>query len=215
MREIFGIIGLIILGYLFGSIPYGWFFGKLYGVDLKKIGSGGIGFTNALRALGPKKAAPVVILDLGKGYLPTFMAWNFFNTPWITVAVATSTILGSVFPVWLRFRGGKGVTVFLGILAVLLPIKIWILMMISWGIILLLTRVMSTTNLLLVACFFAGNWFLFHSPSYLLFGFLVVVIIGWSHRENIVNAYKGKERIVKEIPDLSNYWRKIRKRPRS
>ncbi len=113
---------LVLLGYLSGSIPYGallttW----IKGVDVRHAGSGNIGATNVARVAGRGLGILVLILDAAKGAVPVALALGLTGDPAVHVAVGLAAFLGHVFPVWLRFRGGKGVATALGVIAVLQP----------------------------------------------------------------------------------------------
>jgi glycerol-3-phosphate acyltransferase PlsY len=120
------VIGIFIAAYLIGSIPFGYLVGRLFfHTDIRKQGSGNIGAMNAMRALGTRGGAVVLLLDALKGFVPTLWALGAFNgfldTPGfppggqiIASLVATGTVLGHCFSPWLRFRGGKGVATSFG-----------------------------------------------------------------------------------------------------
>jgi len=106
---------MVIFGYVSGSIPFGKIISYRYGVDIQKRGSGNIGFANVLRILGWRAAVPVVLLDTLKGLVPTVIATIYFDVG-IGFLIGMCAILGHVFPIWLRFKGGKGVATGLGVL---------------------------------------------------------------------------------------------------
>ncbi|MDP6153316.1 MAG: glycerol-3-phosphate 1-O-acyltransferase PlsY [Phycisphaeraceae bacterium] len=120
-----------IVGYVAGSVPFGWLIGRARGVDLRKFGSGNIGATNAGRVLGRKWGLISFALDLLKGAVPVVSAGcvlgfiNQWSLPaaqaWAWLAIATCPVVGHVFPVWLGFRGGKGVATTGGVLLGLWP----------------------------------------------------------------------------------------------
>lgn len=102
------------LAYLLGSIPFGLILGKLAGKgDIRNIGSGNIGATNVLRTGSKKLAASVLLLDIGKGYLAMWAAWTWF--PYAVPMAAIGAVLGHCFPIWLGFKGGKGVATNAGV----------------------------------------------------------------------------------------------------
>jgi acyl phosphate:glycerol-3-phosphate acyltransferase len=112
--------GGLVLGYLLGSIPFGWVLARASGLgDIRRIGSGNIGATNVLRSGKKGLAALTLLLDLGKGALAVLIAMRWGKDP--ALAAATGAILGHSFPLWLGFRGGKGVATALGVLLVLAP----------------------------------------------------------------------------------------------
>ena len=110
-----------VFAYICGSVPFAKIIGHYYGVDIQKRGSGNIGFANVLRVLGWKAAAPVLILDVAKGFLPTFLAYSLFGAT-VAFLVGFLAVLGHLAPVWLKFKGGKGVSTSLGVLVGVTPI---------------------------------------------------------------------------------------------
>jgi glycerol-3-phosphate acyltransferase PlsY len=119
-------VALIVLGYLSGSVPYDKLFARARGVDIQEEGSGNIGATNVTRVLGKKLGAVVLLFDVVKGALPVGLAlWLAARGDAPAHAVAATglaAVAGHCFPVWLRFRGGKGVATSLGVFVVLDPI---------------------------------------------------------------------------------------------
>lgn len=104
----------IVIGYLVGSIPSGFLVAKAYGVDIQKVGSGNIGATNVLRAIGPGPALLVAVMDPLKGFLATMFPLLSGIGPWGVVLTALATVLGNNFNIFLRLKGGKGVATSLG-----------------------------------------------------------------------------------------------------
>lgn len=104
-----------VAAYLLGSIPFGLILTKLFGAgDIRKIGSGNIGATNVLRTGRKGLAASTLVLDMAKGFLAVFLGW-YFGGPDLATLAAYGAVIGHCFPIWLKFRGGKGVATFLGI----------------------------------------------------------------------------------------------------
>jgi glycerol-3-phosphate acyltransferase PlsY len=113
---------LISLGYLAGSIPFGVLITRWSkGTDVRSAGSGNIGATNVSRVAGKKWGLLVLFLDAAKGALPVLVSVAAIDEAWLHAIVGLAAFLGHVFPVWLRFRGGKGVATALGVLSVLVP----------------------------------------------------------------------------------------------
>ncbi len=107
----------LIVGYLFGSIPFGIILTKLAGgPDLRSIGSGNIGATNVLRTGNKKLAAATLVGDMLKGTVAVLLAWHWLGGPQAALAAAVGAFLGHLFPVWIGFKGGKGVATYLGVL---------------------------------------------------------------------------------------------------
>src|SRR5262249_23957567 len=115
-------VGAVLAGYLVGTLPTGLLVARARGVDIRTVGSGNIGATNVARALGKKLGGLVLAVDALKGFLPTFLAARAGLAPEIVAAVGLATILGHIFPLWLRFRGGKGVATGLGVFLAVAPV---------------------------------------------------------------------------------------------
>lgn len=113
---------LTVAAYLLGSISFGLLAAKRAGVDLREVGSGNIGATNVGRALGKRTGRVVLLLDAAKGAGPALAAWRLFglDDPW-TAAVGVAAVVGHCFPVWHRFRGGKGAATAAGVMLALVP----------------------------------------------------------------------------------------------
>src|SRR5690348_13901607 len=116
---------LIALAYLAGSIPFGVLFARARGIDLRVVGSGNIGATNAARALGKKTGILVFLCDAAKGLVPVLLARRIAPSvpegEWLVAAVGAAAFLGHLYPVWLRLRGGKGVATAFGVFLALSP----------------------------------------------------------------------------------------------
>ncbi|PZR18721.1 MAG: acyl-phosphate glycerol 3-phosphate acyltransferase [Archangium gephyra] len=188
---------LVAVGYFAGSIPFGVivtsFFTKK---DVRAEGSGNIGATNVARVAGKKLGAVVLLLDAAKGALPVWAAlWLAPAEPMLHVAVAAAAFLGHVFPVWLQFKGGKGVATALGVLLVLLPFSA-LIGFVTWALILLVTRVSSIGSL--VGAFLAiVSAFLLGSPlAYALLAVALLLAMLWTHRGNIERILKRTENKV-------------------
>jgi glycerol-3-phosphate acyltransferase PlsY len=178
------------LGYLLGSIPFGLVLTRLAGKgDLRSIGSGNIGATNVLRTGSKPLAALTLILDCLKATAAILLAQLLFGRETGAVAAA-GAMIGHLYPVWLKFRGGKGVATFLGILIALLWPAALIYAAI-WIFLLLTLRISSLAGM--TAAFTAPIVaFALHSSYFpMLLGFALLVL--WKHRENILRLRKGTE----------------------
>lgn len=180
----------LALGYLFGSIPFGLILARLGGKgDIRRIGSGNIGATNVLRTGSKWLAALTLILDCLKATAAIVIAQLLFG-PGTQAFAAAGAFVGHLYPIWLGFRGGKGVATLLGILIALL----WPAALVYaavWIILLLTLRISSLAGITAVvtAPIVAAT---LHSPYFLmLLGFAVLVL--WKHRENILRLTKGTE----------------------
>jgi glycerol-3-phosphate acyltransferase PlsY len=192
---------LIIFGYLLGSIPWGYLISKAKRIDIRKVGSGNIGGTNILRVLGLKWAVLVGILDVIKGVIPAYLAIypafifggevNFLD--WQITLIAISPILGHIFPVWLKFKGGKGIATTLGVLFILLGWKFFLILLLIWFLVLLIFQIMSFTNLLMASFFPLILWLVSFSSAYFILGIILFGLTWWAHRENLQRIKEGRE----------------------
>jgi len=185
----------LALGYLLGSIPFGLILTRLAGKgDIRDIGSGNIGATNVLRTGSKPLAAATLILDCLKATAAVLIARQLFSDPLNDLAeryAAAGAMIGHLYPVWLKFKGGKGVATFLGILIPLLPIAAAVYAAI-WLTLLLTLRISSAAGMTAavsapITAAVLGE----RTLVPLLLGFAVLVV--WKHRENILRLRKGTE----------------------
>lgn len=176
---------LLVFGYLLGSIPSGYLISRRKGVDIRKVGSGNIGGTNVSRAFGLKWGVIVGILDIFKGVIPAYLAIQYLSYDWQIALAAISPVLGHIFPVWLKFKGGKGVATGAGALFVLLGGKYVLVLLSIWVLALLSVRVMSFASLSMASFIPLMLWIDSRSLPYFVFGLLLMALIFWAHRENI------------------------------
>ena len=184
---------LLIAAYLIGSIPFGLIAGKvIWKKDLRNFGSHNIGATNAWRVLGRKAGLLVFILDFLKGQLGVLLgAWLMAN-PGAMVLGGLAAIIGHMFPIFLSFRGGKGVATGLGVIAALMP-KVTAIVFIVWFVIVLITRYVSLGSIVasVLAVILAA---LFNVPTpYFVFVTVVALLIIFRHRDNIKRLKEGRE----------------------
>lgn len=189
---------LMILGYLLSSIPFGYIIARLKKIDIQNQGSGNIGGTNVFRVLGFKYAVLVALLDVFKVLLPSLLARYYLADEWMVSLVVLVSVLGHIFPVWLKFKGGKAVS---GVFASMIAVIGWqysLVFLLVWAVMLRMIKIMSLTNLIIV-WFIPLLFYLFtHSIAFTVLGFVYVPIIYWSHRENIKRLREGTEkRIIK------------------
>ena len=179
-----------LLGYLLGSIPFGLLLTRMAGKgDVREIGSGNIGATNVLRAGGKGLAATTLLLDCLKATAAILIARQLW--PGTESFAAAGALIGHLYPVWLRFKGGKGVATLLGILIPLLPIAA-IIYAIIWLTMLLVLRISSVAGI--AAAISAPVSGAVLGPDYLfpmLLGFALLVV--WKHRVNIARLKAGTE----------------------
>jgi glycerol-3-phosphate acyltransferase PlsY len=186
------IVALAVLGgYLLGSIPTGLLLARTRGVDIRGVGSGNIGATNVARTLGKRLGAVVLAFDALKGYGPTLAALRLL-APEVACAVGLAAILGHVFPVWLRFRGGKGVATGLGVFVALAPLASAIAVVCYVGVV-LATRLSSLGSLVATTALLVGMAVTERPPPMLVLGAVVWLLIVIKHRGNIRRLIRGEE----------------------
>lgn len=188
------VVVFLLLAYLAGSLPSGHLAGRVRGVDLRKRGSGNTGATNVYRVLGARAALPVLLVDIAKGYVPAamFPGWDGGGVNELGVLYGVAAIAGHVWPVTLRFRGGKGVATGAGVLLALVPLATFVAALIWIGIV-SLTRYVSVGSLL-TAAVVPLLAVLFDAPgATVLFCGLVALFVWWTHRENIRRLIAGTE----------------------
>lgn len=184
------------VGYLVGSVPVGLWIGRKVGrVDLRSIGSGRTGATNVLRRLGPKWSLLVFTLDLLKGALPVLILLLVWDSPTGEVLAGLSVIMGHIYPLFARFRGGRGATVGLAALLTLTPPAAATLVVLA--VLLATTRIMSLSVLLgaVVICTTQGLLVAFgdYPDAYYGYAAAAFAIILFAHRDNIARLIAGTE----------------------
>ena len=188
-------LALLVTAYLLGSISGSLLLGKLRGIDIRTIGSGNAGGTNALRTQGLKFALGTVLVDIGKGALATWLAWRFLPTglspAWLYSCVLAA-VVGHVWPIFHGFRGGKGAATLVGGLAViwpqvLLPVFIVWLVSLAWGGYVGLATMLAGISLVLVALVEGGD------AIRLGFSIIAAALLVFTHRSNIARLRAGTE----------------------
>ena len=197
---------IILFSYISGSIPFGLILTKIFsGKDVRSIGSGNIGATNVLRTGNKYLALVTLILDIIKGYVPVFITQVMF--PELIQISALMTFLGHVFPVWLKFKGGKGVATYLGVLFAI-SIALSILFIFTWIIISLifkyssLSSMFSSLTVLVVygvknKALKAINPEIISSYDFTFLLFIFFILILFTHKKNISNLKNKKENKIK------------------
>lgn len=176
------IITVFIYSYILGSVPFGLILTKLFlKKDIRKIGSGNIGATNVLRTGGKFLAIVTLFFDVIKGYLSVYITNEYFND--LIFLSALMCFIGHIFPVWLKFKGGKGVATYLGIV-IAISLKLAILFGIIWMFTLLIFRYSSFSSIFSTLVVFLYSLFL-NNFSLNIFLFVIVIIVIFTHRENI------------------------------
>src|SRR5688500_18381522 len=185
-------IAALLLGYALGSIPFGILLTRLAGAgDLRKIGSGNIGATNVLRTGRKGLAAATLLLDAAKGAVAVLLAEAIWPNMGLDGLAGIAAFLGHLYPVWLKFRGGKGVATMIGVVTAL-SWQAGIAMAVVWLLALLLTRYSSVGGMLAAIAAPASAFFLGRISFTMLFGGLALLVL-WKHRANIARLAKGTE----------------------
>jgi acyl phosphate:glycerol-3-phosphate acyltransferase len=185
------LLAALIGGYLLGAIPFGLILARLGGLgDIRKIGSGNIGATNVLRSGRKGLAAATLILDGGKGAVAVLLAgiWG----PDVQLAAGIGAVLGHLYPVWLRFKGGKGVATTLGVLLAL-AWPVGVAACATWLAAAATFRISSLSSLLSVASAPAYAWLLMGDLQLVEMAGMLALLIWWRHRANIRRLLTGKE----------------------
>jgi len=190
-------INLIIVSiysYLLGSIPFGLILTKLFlKKDIRDVGSGNIGTTNVLRTGKKSLAAATLLLDLLKGYLSVVITYHYFED--LISYSALLCFVGHIFPIWLKFKGGKGVATYLGVILAL-TYKFFLIFGISWLILTFLFRFASLSSIVSTLIIFLYSYF-FENNNFSLILFIFFIIILYTHRENIVRLKNSSENKIK------------------
>ena len=183
-------------GYLLGSIPFGLLLTQAAGIgDIRKMGSGNIGATNVLRTGNKALAAATLLLDALKGVVAVLMC-GLVGLP-AAAAAAVGAVLGHMFPVWLRFKGGKGVATSAGVVFGLMPLAVVIVFLI-WVLVFEITRYVSVASIaaalaLPVTVALLMHWQIIEGIGLFYFSALLAILVVWSHRTNFSRLLKGTE----------------------
>jgi|CXWL01.1.fsa_nt_gi glycerol-3-phosphate acyltransferase PlsY len=188
---------LIALGAFMGSLPFGvWVTRWATGKNVQQEGSGNIGATNVARVAGKTWGVLVLLLDAGKGALPVWLStWLAPSHPWLHVAVGVAAFLSHVFPVWLKFKGGKGVATALGVMLVLLPLAA-LAGFVVYAALLAIFRVSSVGSLAGGLTALSVGFFTGAPRLYVLLAAALFLAMLWTHRGNLARLFKGSENKV-------------------
>jgi acyl-phosphate glycerol 3-phosphate acyltransferase len=180
---------LLLIAYMLGNISPSTILAKAKGIDIKKAGSGNAGTTNALRVLGAKAAVITLVIDIGKGFLAVFIAGRFLDPMQVSFC-ALAVFLGHVWPLLLKFKGGKGVATAFGALLALN----WQLALICLGIVVLVVLVTRMVSLGSVTAAIAFPFLAyFMEKEFLPAGICMALILIFKHRANIARILSGNE----------------------
>ena len=199
------ILAVCALGYLFGSFPAGYIAGRIAGVDVRSLGSGNIGATNVLRVLGKRWGYAVFFVDAFKGFAAVRLTLFLVKgvpaaqpyAEYFAILTAVMCIVGHTFPVWLGFKGGKGVATSAGALFGLMPLVVPFIVLI-WVVVFETTRYVSVASMvaatsLPIVVGLALRWKFVDGPALLYFSILIALLVLWSHRSNFSRLLHGTE----------------------
>ena len=197
-------ITYLILSYLIGSIPFSIIAGKLLkGIDVREFGSGNAGATNTFRVLGKKAGIPVLLLDVFKGFIAVNLVWYTSYVPFSEIYInlqltfGIAAVLGHVFPIYVGFRGGKGVATLLGFMLALFP-QAAIISIVIFILTLLFSKYVSLSSIFAGLFFPFGVYYLSHTvvPTMMIFAVFVPILLIATHQRNIERIIRGDENKV-------------------
>jgi glycerol-3-phosphate acyltransferase PlsY len=186
---------LVLLGYVFGSVPTGYLVGRALGVDVREVGSGNIGTANVLRAAGKRAAVLTLAGDMLKGLIPVIVARLITQNDWLIASVALAAVLGHCWPVFLRFKGGKAVATGAGTTIGLAPI-LGLGLFAFWWAVVLASRYTSLGAIAVMVVSPIVFWLSGQPLPYVLYTIVGGALVLWRHRENARALLKGTERKV-------------------
>jgi len=193
MNTFFVFLLACLLAYLLGSIPVGYLVAQFQGVSIREVGSGSTGATNVTRTLGWGWGVLVGVLDFFKSFLPALLGFHLFREPWQIFVLSVLPVIGHIFPVWLNFKGGKGVATIFGILGAYFGLPVFLAFLLAWFLTVRVVNIMSLVNLIVALLIPLAFWLKFSMVAYVIFGLALGLIIWWSHRENIKRLLQGEE----------------------
>ena len=201
----FLVIACCLIGYGFGSFPAGYFAGRFAGVDVRAAGSGNIGATHVLRVLGKKWGYPVFAIDALKGFAAVRAAFLIVN-PWpevkayaeyFAILAGLASVAGHMFPVWLGFKGGKGVATSAGALIGLMPLAVPLVFLV-WVLVFETTRYVSLASIIAAIALpiivsVLARWKFVDTWALIYFSILIMLLVLWRHRSNFSRLLNGTE----------------------
>ena len=210
MTEYFILFLIFIICYLFGSIPFGLILTKLFdNNDLRNIGSGNIGATNVLRTGNKTLALLTLILDLSKSFIPLFIFFKLYPHPiindffnliivdqiFLILVFGYFFILGHCFPIWLKFKGGKGIATSLGVI-LSIDFFIGLCLLTIWILVFLIFKISSLSALISSTSFPILIFFKYEKVNLLYLSILLTIFVFYTHRANIIRLLKKEEKKI-------------------
>ncbi|MGH7926165.1 MAG: glycerol-3-phosphate 1-O-acyltransferase PlsY [Candidatus Binatia bacterium] len=185
-------VALILLAYLLGSVPTGYILGSLVGVDVRKAGSGNVGATNVARVVGKGRGALTLIVDVAKGWLAVFVALQFGVSLLCIALVGSAVFLGHLYPIFLRFRGGKGVATAFGVFLAVAPGATLFLIGV-FALVVAPSRIVSLASIAAAITAPVIFWLFDLPPMLIAMAGFIALMITWRHHENIRRLRAGTE----------------------
>ncbi len=184
---------LVLLGYLAGSVPFAFLLARRAGIDVRVAGSGNVGAANVLRTTGVWRGIAVMALDVGKGAAAVGIAYSASGSAAVPAATGAAAVVGHIYPVWLRFHGGKGVAVAAGVFGVLTPVATLtaaaVFLLVVWA-----TRYISLGSIAATLALPPAAWLGGAPPAAVSAAGGVAALILFRHRSNIMRLLAGTER---------------------
>ena len=184
---------IVLAGYLIGSIPFALLLARRWGSDLRTVGSGNLGAANVMRSSGVTAGVLVAVLDMTKGAASVWLAARMSDGAELPAAAGLAAILGHIYPVWLRFRGGKGVATACGVFSMLTPLAVppalAIFAAVVW-----LTKYISLGSLLASVALPPIAYASGSPPAAVLAASIAAAMIVFRHRSNVARLWTGTER---------------------
>jgi glycerol-3-phosphate acyltransferase PlsY len=190
--------GCAMVAYLLGSVPTGLLWGLARGLDVRTVGSGNIGATNVMRALGIVPGALVLLLDAAKGFVPVFLAPRVFaqaDATALQIVCCVAVIAGHNWPCWLRFQGGKGVATSAGALLAFLPGPLGCAVA-AWAVVFVISRYVSLASIVAAVCMPLATWVIERDAMLVGFTAFLGAVAVYKHRGNIRRLLAGTENRV-------------------
>jgi acyl phosphate:glycerol-3-phosphate acyltransferase len=183
---------LIVAGYLLGSVPTGYILGKLAGVDVRTVGSGNVGATNVARVVGKRLGLLTLFADVAKGLIPVIVARELEVSLVTVAAVGFTAFLGHLYPIFLKFRGGKGVATALGVFLGVAPLATLVFILV-FAVIVASTRIVSLGSIATALASPSVLWVLGYSTIFIGMAVMIAAMITMRHRGNIQRLRAGTE----------------------
>jgi glycerol-3-phosphate acyltransferase PlsY len=198
---------VVLCGYLLGSIPFAFLLARTRGgVDVRMSGSGNVGATNVLRLTGTSLGLTVLVLDIAKGATAVWFAQLAGGAEATRAAAGVAAVVGHVHPVWLRFRGGKGVAVACGVFSVLAP-AVTGLAVVVFAAVVWVTRYVSLGSIVATVTVPPAAWLAGTPPAVVAAAAIVALLIVYRHRSNLARIRSGTERRIGRRADQLSHSR--------